>query len=445
VTRLAALFASLLVALLPTSGFASGKVLLRAGTQDPATLDPHRFALPGEVQIVSDLFLGLLTLDAEAKPIAGAAESWTVSPDGLAWEFRLRDGLVWSDGRPLTAADFEWSLRRMLDPATAFPFAARLYAIRNARDVSAGRKPAAELGVQGARPAPAAHRARASRTVLPEVLASYSSPAPRHLVEARPADWFRPGVMVSNGPFLLEEWVPNSHVRLRKNPRFYDAARVSLDAVVHVHPGDAGTALRRFRAGELHVVLVVPPDQLDWARQNLPKELQLSPRLRAGTHRLQRPPSALRRCAGAPRRVDGRGPRGSHQARDPGRRDAVLRSRAAGRIELPAAGPRRLRGHGAGGAPAAGEGTAGRGGAWPGEATAVHAHLRQRRREPPGRRRACVHVAGRGHPRGAEGARTQGAGRRGRARSSTRCASSGSPERRTPCPSSSASSRARGR
>jgi oligopeptide transport system substrate-binding protein len=277
VRRIAGLACALLLALSAPAALASGKVLLRSGTQDPATLDPHRFALPGEVQIVSDLFLGLLTLDPEAKPMAGAAETWTVSPDGLSWEFRLREGLVWSDGRPLTAADFEWSLRRMLDPATAFPFAARLYAIRNAREVSGGRKPVAELGVKAldarrlrielAHPAP----------YFPEVLASYSSPAPRHLVEARPNDWFRAGVMVSNGPFLLEEWVPNSHVRLRKNPRFYDAARVSLDAVVHVHPGDAASALRRFRAGELHVVLVVPPDQLDWARANLPKELQLSP------------------------------------------------------------------------------------------------------------------------------------------------------------------------
>jgi oligopeptide transport system substrate-binding protein len=277
VSRVAALaFALLLAATAPVSG-AAGKVLFRSGTQDPATLDPHRFALPGEVQIVSDLFLGLLTLDAEAKPVAGAAESWTVSPDGLAWDLRLREGLVWSDGRPITAADYEWSLRRMLDPATAFPFAARLYAIRNAREVSAGTKPVAELGVRAldarrlrielAHPAP----------YFPEVLASYSSPAPRHQVEARPNDWFRPGVMVSNGPFLLEEWVPNSHVRLRRNPRFYDAARVGLEGVVHVHPGDAASALRRFRAGELHVVLVVPPDQIDWARANLPKELRLSP------------------------------------------------------------------------------------------------------------------------------------------------------------------------
>lgn len=275
--RAALLLASFALAMMPGVTVASGKVLVRAGTQDPATLDPHRFALPGEVQIVSDLFLGLLTLDAEAKPVAGAAESWTVTPDGLTWEFRLRDGLTWSDGRPLTAADFEWSFRRMLDPATAFPFAARLYAIRHARDVSAGRRPAAELGVKALEPRRLRVELEHPAPYFPEVLASYSSPAPRHLVETRPGDWFRPGVMVSNGPFLLEEWVPNSHVRLRKNPRFYDAARVSLDGVVHVHPGDAASALRRFRAGELHVVLVVPPDQLDWARQNLPNELQLSP------------------------------------------------------------------------------------------------------------------------------------------------------------------------
>ena len=261
----------------PQAGEAAGHILRRAGTDDPATLDPHRVAYPGEFNVISDLFTGLLTLDAMAKPVPGAAESWTVSQDGLTYEFMLRPGMKWSDGKPLTAADFEWSFRRMLDPATAFPFAARLYLIRNAREVNAGRRPVAELGVKAldanrlrlelAHPAP----------YLFEVLASYSSPAPRHLVEKRPADWIRPGVMVSNGAFVLDEWVPNSHVRLKKNPLFYDAAGVRLEAVVHVHTDGAANALRRFRAGELDVILVVPPDQLDWARQNLPKELRLSP------------------------------------------------------------------------------------------------------------------------------------------------------------------------
>jgi oligopeptide transport system substrate-binding protein len=263
--------------LLPQASGAAEHVLRRAGTDDPATLDPHRVAYPGEFNVISDLFTGLLTLDANAKPVPGAAESWAVSKDGLTYEFRLRPGMKWSDGKPLTAADFEWSFRRMLDPATAFPFAARLYLIRNAREVNAGRRPLTDLGVR----ALDASRLRLELAhpvpYLFEVLASYSSPAPRHLVEKYPSDWTRPGTMVSNGAFILEEWVPNSHVRLRKNPLFFDAAGVRLDAVVHVHTDGAANALRRFRAGELEVILVVPPDQLDWARQNLPRELRLSP------------------------------------------------------------------------------------------------------------------------------------------------------------------------
>src|SRR5690606_19874954 len=125
--------------------------------------------------------------------------------------------------------------------------------------VNAGARPVAELGVR----ALDAHTLRIDlehpAPYMPEVLASYSSPAPRHLVEKRPRDWIRPGVMVSNGPFVLDEWVPNSHVRLERNARFYDAAGVKLDAVVHVHTDGAANALRRFRAGELDVVLVVPP------------------------------------------------------------------------------------------------------------------------------------------------------------------------------------------
>ncbi len=288
-----------LLSLIALLGLATGaeaeageNVLRRSGTEDPATLDPHKAAYPGEFNIISDLFTGLLTLDASARPIPGCAESWTVSPDGMTYTFVLRPGLQWSDGHPLDSRDFIWSLRRAVDPATAFPFAARLYALRNARAVSAGDLPPEALGVE-------AVDARTLRLTLEhpapyilEVLASYSSPAPRHVIEAGPDDWVRPGRMVSNGPFVLSEWVPNSHVRLARNARFYDAESVRLDAVVHVHIDDASNALRRFRAGELDVVLVVPPDQIDWARENLSAELRLSPGfgIEHVTFNVRRPP-----------------------------------------------------------------------------------------------------------------------------------------------------------
>ena len=95
------------------------RVFHRTGTDDPATVDPHKVAFPGEQLVLLDLFMGLTTPGMSGRPIPGSAESWTVSPDGRTYVFLLRPGLVWSDGKALTAEDFVWSFRRALDPATA--------------------------------------------------------------------------------------------------------------------------------------------------------------------------------------------------------------------------------------------------------------------------------------------------------------------------------------
>ena len=99
---------------------------------EPQTLDPHRYNLRLEETILTDLFLGLTTFNARGEIVPGAALSWSTSEDGLRWTFKLREGLKWSDGQPLTAADFVYSFRRLLDPATAASLAYFLYPIRNA-------------------------------------------------------------------------------------------------------------------------------------------------------------------------------------------------------------------------------------------------------------------------------------------------------------------------
>lgn len=250
-------------------------IVHRAGTDDATTLDPHKVGFPGETTIMSDLFVGLTTLDVRARPIPGAAESWTVSADGLTWTFRMRPGLKWSDGSRLDSRDFEYSLRRALAPATAFPYAGRLFAIRNARAVSTGQAAVETLGV----------RAPDTRTLiitlehpapyLPEVLASFGMPVPRAVVEKYGGEWIRPGRIVSNGPFVLAEWRPNAFIRLRRNPHFYDAANVPADEVVHYPVTQATTAIRRYQAGELDFVLTVPPDQVERARREFGDQLKI--------------------------------------------------------------------------------------------------------------------------------------------------------------------------
>jgi oligopeptide transport system substrate-binding protein len=255
-------------------------VFNRGSSAEPDTLDPHKSAGNTASIVLADLMMGLTTSDAAGEVTLGAAESYTVSPDGLIYTFKLRPNLVWSDGTALTAEDFVYSLRRVQDPATAFRYAQWLWAIKNAEAINRGQMPKEELGVRAADARTLEITLGAPNPVLLEILTSLAGyPVPRHVVEKFGAEWTAPGNMVSNGAYVLKERVPQTRVTLAKNPRFYDAANVKIDEVNFFPTENLGTVLNRFRAGELDVALNFPPEQLDWLKENLPKELHITPNL----------------------------------------------------------------------------------------------------------------------------------------------------------------------
>jgi oligopeptide transport system substrate-binding protein len=102
---------------------------------------------------------------------------------------------------------------------------------------------------------------------------------PRHVVEAKGDDWTKAGNYVGNGAYVLSEWVPNDHITLDKNPKYYDAANVKVDRVVFYPVADANAALKRFRAGEFDVQDGIPMDQLDFLRKSMPETVQIVPYL----------------------------------------------------------------------------------------------------------------------------------------------------------------------
>ncbi|MBS0408860.1 MAG: peptide ABC transporter substrate-binding protein, partial [Proteobacteria bacterium] len=109
----------------------AGKLCLLLGNgSEPATLDPHKSTGTWEDRILSDLDMGLTQDDPAGRPIPGMAERWETSPDGLVWTFHLRDA-KWSDGEPVTADDFVYSLRRILSPQLASEYSYLLYFIKN--------------------------------------------------------------------------------------------------------------------------------------------------------------------------------------------------------------------------------------------------------------------------------------------------------------------------
>ncbi len=112
---------------------------------EPFTLDPTMSDATWENFIIGDLMMGLTTEDPKARPIPGMAERWETSPDGLTWTFHLREA-QWSDGMPVTAEDFLFAWRRLLDPKIAASYAYYPYVIINAQAINAGHLPGSALG-----------------------------------------------------------------------------------------------------------------------------------------------------------------------------------------------------------------------------------------------------------------------------------------------------------
>ena len=230
--------------------------------------------------VLRDLFEGLTRLDRNAAPIPGAAASWTVSDDGLVYTFRLRPNLKWSNGDPVVAQDFAAGLRRLVDPATASQYAQIVNVIRDAGDIIAGKKPVDSLGVATPDDATVVITLAGPAPYLPGLLA-FPSCAPLHRASlARLGDRFaRAGEQVSNGAFVLAEWLQGSYIRAARNPHYWNNAANRIDAVKFLQIADENAELRAYRAGELHMTAVVPRGQFDWIRENLASELHISPQL----------------------------------------------------------------------------------------------------------------------------------------------------------------------
>jgi ABC-type oligopeptide transport system substrate-binding subunit len=253
-------------------------VLRIANLAEPDSLDPHRTDLLAEIHVVRNLFEGLVVLDPKGNVAPGVAESWSISEDGLSYRFKLRANAKWSNGDPVTADDFVFSFRRLEDPKGNSLLAEELYPIKNAEEVNTGKLDATALGV-------AAPDARTVEITLKAPtpyflqLLTIEQAMPVHGKTVRlGGDWVKPGKMVSNGAYVLDDWKPSSHIRIVKNPHYWNAAKVAIDAVLFDPSDNRATVLKRYRAGEFDIVYGnVPSDQLGWLKQNMPKELHIAP------------------------------------------------------------------------------------------------------------------------------------------------------------------------
>ena len=252
--------------------------LHRDNGQEPQTLDPHLAEGLPAAHILRDLFEGLTAESPEGRIIPGAAMRWNISRDGKTYTFYLRRDAYWSNGDPVTAEDFVFGLRRSANPATGSKYAQVLLPIENAQEVLSGELPPEQLGVT----AMDEFTLQISmRDPTPYFLAllSHSSTYPVHPanVQEHGSAFSRPGNLVSNGAYVLNEWVIRSRISLVKNKKYWNADNVILEKVNYYPFEDQSTALKRFRAGKLHWTSEVPNNQFKWLQKHYPDELVISP------------------------------------------------------------------------------------------------------------------------------------------------------------------------
>jgi len=255
-------------------------VFNRGNSADPESLDPHKTSTVYEANILRDLFSGLTVQNAKAEVIPGAAESWTVSPDGKVYTFKLRADGKWSDGTPVTANDYVFSWRRLVDPATAAEYAYMLAPVVNAEAITKGEKKSDELGVKAIDDNTFEVTLNAPTPYFLEMLTHQATYAvSKANVDKFGADFIKPGNLVSNGAFMLAEFVPNDHVKVVKNPNFYDVANVKLDTVNYIPTEDRSTAMKRFEAGELDSNDDIPTEQLADLKAKFGPQVRIGPYL----------------------------------------------------------------------------------------------------------------------------------------------------------------------
>jgi oligopeptide transport system substrate-binding protein len=277
------------------------QTLLLGNGAEPEDLDPQVVTAYTDQNILLALFEGLTAIDEKtSQAVPAAALSWESSADGLVWTFHLREGLRWSNGDPLVADDFVQSWRRMLSPAFAAEYADLFYPIKNAQAFNEGTTtdPSA-LGVTA--PDPRTLRIELARpTPYLPVLAALPPwyPVNPRVLEhfgattKRGTAWTRPGNLVGNGPFLLDEWSPNARIVVARNPNYWNAGVVTLHQIVFFPTESPEVEERDFRAGQLHVTFALPVAKIASYRKNQPGLLRTDPFLQTFFLRfnVERPP-----------------------------------------------------------------------------------------------------------------------------------------------------------
>ena len=256
--------------------------LVRNNGAEPQSLDPHKIEGVPEANLARDQFEGLVNIDLNGDIRPGVAESWE-HDDARVWRFNLRKDAKWSNGDPVTAHDFVYSWKRLVNPETASPYASYLqYAhIINVDEIVSGTADPETLGVK-------ALDDHTFEVTLSEPipyldkLVGHTSVVPVHqaTVEKYGNQWTQPKTFVSNGAYKLKTWVVNERIVLERNDQYWDNDASVIDEVTFLAISSEVTDVNRYRSGEVDMTNnAIPTDLFPRLKRDIPDEVKVSPSL----------------------------------------------------------------------------------------------------------------------------------------------------------------------
>jgi ABC-type oligopeptide transport system substrate-binding subunit/class 3 adenylate cyclase len=254
---------------------------LRLNTTNPTTLDPTMAEDARSSAKITELFSGLVEQRLDLEVVPDVAQSWEVVDGGKQYVFRLREDVLWSDGRPVTAGDFEYAWKRVLDPAHMMPLASLLDDIKGARDFRQGKVSDPDtVGVKALDEVTLVVDLEGPTGYFLHLLANtIAFPVPRHVVKLHGETWTEPEHIVTCGPFKLEAWQPGKQMTLTRNPDYPGRFRGNLECVkLLLRDLEPAVSLEMYERDQLDVVDVTA-FEVDRMRQMYAGEYRRFPQL----------------------------------------------------------------------------------------------------------------------------------------------------------------------
>lgn len=226
---------------------------------EPPSLDWHLATDNASIRVLLNIMEGLTRFDEKMRPVPGLAESWEALDEGHRYLFHLRPNAKWGDGRPVTAQDFVFAWRRLMDPKTAGEYAYFLYMVKNAEAINSGKeKDLTTLGVRAVDPLTLEIELSRPVVFFPMITAFIATfPMREDVVKKWGEKWTEPGNIVTCGPYRLQEWRHEYRIVLDRNPGYF-GPKPGLDRIIFYMVAEQSTDLSLYQTGDLDAVEPLP-------------------------------------------------------------------------------------------------------------------------------------------------------------------------------------------